>query len=201
MKTCSKCEITKNLDDFPNNGKWKRGICKSCRNSLERGRYIEWYNKPESKKIKSQYYLENKRHIREHAAAYYSKVENKKNRNVHRLVYIKNKKLFDLNFKISVSLRTRLYIAVKKNYKAGSAVKDLGCSIQQLKIYLESKFKPGMTWNNWTRIGWHIDHIRPLADFDLANREEFLKACHYTNLQPLWAKDNLIKNDRIRSFP
>jgi hypothetical protein len=48
-----------------------------------------------------------------------------------------------------------------------------------------------MTWDNWTTDGWHIDHIKPLASsFDLTDRKQFLEACHYTNLQPLWAKDN-----------
>ena len=70
---------------------------------------------------------------------------------------------------------------------------DLGCTIPELKQYLESKFQEGMTWENWGVHGWHIDHIIPLSSFDLTCREQFLKVCHYTNLQPLWAKDNLSK--------
>jgi len=54
-----------------------------------------------------------------------------------------------------------------------------------------------MTWSNYGFNGWHIDHIRPLAAFDLANRSEFLKACHFTNLQPLWAADNFKKGSKI----
>ena len=69
--------------------------------------------------------------------------------------------------------------------------------MEELKIYLESKFLPGMTWDNWSKDGWHIDHVVPLASFDLTNKEQFDKACHYTNLQPLWAKDNLSKSDRL----
>lgn len=63
----------------------------------------------------------------------------------------------------------------------------------ELKQHLEKLFQPGMTWENWSRDGWHIDHIVPLSSFDLTDREQFLKACHFSNLQPLWAKENLSK--------
>ena len=88
-------------------------------------------------------------------------------------------------------------MALKGNYKNGSAVKDLGCSIDELKTYLESKFQLGMTWDNWSKDGWHIDHIKPLSSFDLTDKKQLLEACHYTNLQPLWATDNLSKGDKI----
>lgn len=102
----------------------------------------------------------------------------------------------NLAFKLRRSLRGRLNSAIKTNQKSGSAVKDLGCSIPELKVYLESKFQPGMTWDNWTTDGWHIDHIKPLDSFDLSNPEQLKQACHYSNLQPLWAKDNLSKGNK-----
>lgn len=108
-----------------------------------------------------------------------------------------NKGLIDptskLRVKIGTNLRSRLNKAIKGNYKAGSAVKDLGCSIDEFKVYMENLFEEGMTWDNWGRKGWHIDHKIALAKFDLSKPEEFKKATHYTNLQPLWAKDNLKK--------
>lgn len=109
----------------------------------------------------------------------------------------KKKYCNNIQFKLAHLLRGRIWKAIKNNQKTGSAVKDLGCSIQELKVYLESKFTEGMNWDNWSNNGWHIDHIIPLASFDLTNREEFLKACHYTNLQPLWAKDNILKSNKI----
>lgn len=111
--------------------------------------------------------------------------------------YIKSQRKNNLQFKIKDNLRSRLRMALKGNYKNGSAVKDLGCSIDELKTYLESKFQPGMTWDNWSKDGWHIDHIKPLSSFDLTDRKQLLEACHHTNLQPLWATDNLIKNNKL----
>ena len=111
--------------------------------------------------------------------------------------YFNNRRKTDIQFKLSHNLRARLNSAIKGNYKVGSAVKDLGCSIEELKSYIESKFQPGMSWDNWSKDGWHIDHIKPLASFNLTDRNQLLEACHYTNLQPLWAIDNLSKRDNI----
>lgn len=104
-----------------------------------------------------------------------------------------------LNRKIATNLRGRLSQAIRNNYKTGSAVKDLGCSIEELKIHLESKFYPNpetgemMTWSNYGRKGWHIDHIKPLCKFDLTSEVQLKEACNFINLQPLWVKDNLEK--------
>lgn len=94
-------------------------------------------------------------------------------------------------------LRERVRKALKGKGKNGSAVKDLGCSIEELKIYLESKFLLNMSWDNYGTYGWHVDHIIPLSQFNLSDRNEFLKACHYTNLQPLWAIDNIKKSNKL----
>jgi len=76
-------------------------------------------------------------------------------------------------------------------------LKDIiGLSQEELRLYLESRFQPGMAWENWTTDGWHLDHIKPLAAFDLNNPEELKKACHYTNLQPLWSQENLSKSSK-----
>lgn len=155
---------------------------------------IKAYNKVNEDKIKAykkDYYQDNKDKIKEYLDANKDKIRVKKNN------YFKNRLKTNIQYKLSHNLRTRLNIAIKGNYKFGSAVDDLGCSIPELKVYLESKFQPGMTWDNWSEVGWHIDHIKPLASFDLTDRKQFLEACHYTNLQPLWAKDNLIKSDKL----
>ena len=108
----------------------------------------------------------------------------------------KERRKVDIEFKLSCNLRRRLNIAIKKYTKCGSAVNDLGCSVKELKKYLESKWELGMSWENHTRTGWHIDHIKPLSSFNLKDPSQLKEACHYTNLQPLWAEDNLRKGDR-----
>ena len=70
----------------------------------------------------------------------------------------------------------------------------LGCSMDFFRDYIESQFEPWMTWDNWGIDTWHLDHKVPLANFDLSDKAQFLKACHYSNYQPLSAKDNLKKN-------
>jgi len=121
----------------------------------------------------------------------------KKQRVLWQVDYCKKRMANDVKFRLARLLRDRLRKSLKGNQKAGSAVRDLGCTVYELKQHLESKFQEGMTWENHGLYGWHIDHIMPLASFDLTDREQFLKACHYTNLQPLWAKDNLQKSGKI----
>jgi hypothetical protein len=96
-----------------------------------------------------------------------------------------------INCKIKNYLRTRIWWAIKNNYKSKHTMQLLGCSIDFLKQHLSSKFTSGMSWSNYGK--WHIDHIKPCAKFDLSKEEEQRKCFHYTNLQPLWAKDNLRK--------
>ncbi len=83
----------------------------------------------------------------------------------------------------------------KKLKKTAHTYKLLGADISTIKIYLENQFKPGMNWDN--RGKWHIDHIIPLINFDLSKKVEQEKAFHYTNLQPLWAIENLRKGKRL----
>jgi len=79
--------------------------------------------------------------------------------------------------------------------KTNRTFKMVGCTPEFLKEYLEKKFKPGMTWQNHTRTGWHIDHIIPLNSAKTPEAVE--KLMHYTNLQPLWSKENIRKSNKI----
>jgi hypothetical protein len=110
--------------------------------------------------------------------------------------YRKERLLQDVDFKLRINLRGRLNHVVK-GAKCGSFVRDLGCSVQELKSHIESKFTLEMSWDNWGPKTWHIDHIKPLSSFDLTDRDQFLEACHYTNLQPLYWEDNLSKGSKL----
>lgn len=119
------------------------------------------------------------------------KQHNKKNKDKMALRK-KNREKVDLNYRLANRLRHRFNTAVK----GGGAIDYLGCSIQEFKKYLEARFQPGMTWDNWTKDGWHIDHIKPLSKFDLSDPNQLAEACHYTNMQPLWASDNIAKGNK-----
>lgn len=110
--------------------------------------------------------------------------------------YAAKRKKVDVNYKLTCLLRGRITKALTAGWKSGSAVRDLGCSIPELRTHLESKFTGGMSWENYGRSGWHIDHIRPLSSFNLNVPEEFQAAVHYTNLQPLWASENCSKSNK-----
>lgn len=104
----------------------------------------------------------------------------------------------DINFRLANALRSRVRGAFKSGgEKAEKTMELLGCSVQHVKDHLESQFTEGMTWENQGE--WHIDHIRPCASFDLEDPEEQKKCFHWTNLQPLWALDNLRKGAKFVS--
>jgi hypothetical protein len=101
----------------------------------------------------------------------------------------------DLMYALTEKIRIRIFAAIKSGgYRKNSKTEQiLGCDYETAKLHLESKFSDGMTWENQGK--WHIDHIIPLASAQTEDR--LLELCHYTNLQPLWAKDNLSKGDKL----
>jgi hypothetical protein len=156
------------------------------------------YGLNRSSKSKDGYHPECKLCVKKRKAIYY--LQNKKNVDILDKIRKQLRRYTDLNFRLRGNLRARLNRALKDNQKGGSAIEDLGCSVDNLKSYLELQFKPGMSWENYGRKTgqWSIDHIFPLSKVNLADRNQFLKVCHYTNLQPLWVLDNLLKSNRIQ---
>jgi hypothetical protein len=108
--------------------------------------------------------------------------------------YNKKRKAIDPVFKLRMYLRTRLYQTLK-GLKKTSALNLLGCEIEDFKVYIANKFLKDMTWENYGE--WELDHIKPLALFNLCDIEEQKKAFHFTNFQPLWKLDNRAKRDYI----
>ena len=102
----------------------------------------------------------------------------------------------DINYRLSGNLRCRFWQVFKGNVKQGSAIRDLGCTLPELRLHLEAQFSDGMNWENYGS-GWHIDHVVPLTNFDLSDRDHLRKASHYSNLQPLWKTDNLRKGAKL----
>lgn len=105
----------------------------------------------------------------------------------------KNRMLTNLNYKNSRRLRKRMHDVINKKTGLDKTEKILGCSVSFFNQYIESKFQKGMTWENYGLHGWHFDHIKPCASFDLSKNEEIYKCFHYTNYQPLWCEDNWSK--------
>ena len=104
----------------------------------------------------------------------------------------------DPAFKLVHDMRNRLrsFLRRKGLNKNNKTMELVGCSKDFLREYLEKQFKPGMNWSNHNIKGWHIDHIVPLSKFDCSDPDQLKKACHYSNLQPLWAEENLKKYNR-----
>ena len=169
-----------------------------------------WYIKNKEKILakNKEYRLKNKEKLKEKSHINYLKnkekilIHNKKYRqkNIKRIrewynIHNKKTRQFNIEYKLKEILRARIGKAVER--KSDSTLNLIGCSIEELKIHLEKQFKEGMNWQNHTKDGWHIDHIIPCCKFDLTKEEEQKKCFHYTNLQPLWAKENLQKNKNI----
>ena len=150
-------------------------------------------NTEKLKKYQTEYKIKNKEKIKEQNKNYALSHKNQKRERGRK--YEKIKKKLDPQYSIAWHLRRRLYNALKGDFKKGSAIEMLGCSIQKVKLYLEAKFELGMSWDNHGK--WHIDHIIPLSKFNLQDMEQLKLACHYTNLQPLWAFKNLSKGGKV----
>ncbi len=109
--------------------------------------------------------------------------------------YERNKAKTNIQYRLGKNMRARIWRALNRKWKKSKRTSELvGCSLKYLKKYLEANFKEGMNWDNYG--DWHIDHIIPCIKFDLRCEDETKKCFSYTNLQPLWAYENLSKGDR-----
>ena len=142
----------------------------------------------DNKERAQEYRLKNKEHIKKQKQKY--SLENREHTNQH----AKERRRVDLNFKLTSNLRNRMTKVLKGINKSASTMKLIGCTIDELWIHMESKFTDGMTRENHGK--WHVDHIKACAKFDLTNPKQQQICFNYTNLQPLWALDNIRKGAR-----
>lgn len=124
---------------------------------------------------------------------------NKDARNKWHWQYQKNKAAANPSFAVYGKVMRAMHRAVRR-HKLGlrvsdrcAAVKLLGCCWDDFVAHMQPLLKDGMTWANHGQRGWHFDHIKPLSSFDLTDSAQLFEACHFTNVQPLWAADNIRK--------
>jgi hypothetical protein len=158
-------------------------------------------NKQKISLRKKAHYQANKQKIRLQQKAYYQ--ANKEKIIVQHSAYEKNKYKTDPTLRLTKSLRARVRQALKGKNKSKSTMELIGCTIDELWLHLEKQFEPGMTRENngCGEVCWHVDHIKPCAAFDLSDPEQQKICFHYTNLQPLWQKDNLSKGAKFDDRP
>jgi hypothetical protein len=203
MRKCLDCD--KELVDAK--GPKKRcGICnKEYRKLYWRIRENKPDRKAKNKKRNQEWRQKNPDKVKEYAIKHTNKWR-KENREIYLEKKRKwNKHLYEnnINYKLGVLLRTRIWSSLKKQglKKKDSTMSVVGCSKEELIKHLESQFKEGMSWENWSLNGWHIDHIRPCSSFDLSDPAQVKECFHYSNLQPLWAIENLKKSDSWEADP
>lgn len=206
--------------------KWYHENKKKCRESAKRRRKTP-EGREKDKLYARKYRAENRERILEYRRGYYKEnaekernrsyeyrknnrekylestrkthQKNRKKESEYSREYTKKRRDADPSYRIVGNLRSKIRLAMKaeKTDKKDRFNKLLGCSPSELVKHLELLFKEGMSWENYGLKGWHIDHIKPCASFDLTNIEEQNKCFNYKNLQPLWAKDNLSKGANV----
>lgn len=163
----------------------------------------EWKrrNKERERLNNKRWYEENKTFVAQRKAKFYlDHLEEEKSRTSKWKKNNKNKinNLLKSNpsRRISQLIRSKICKLLSGKQKTSKTIDYLGCSFDDFIKHIEKQFLPNMNWSNYGLRGWHLDHIKPLALFDLTKDDEIRKAWHYTNLRPLWAKDNLAKGKK-----
>ena len=144
---------------------------------------------------KKRYRQDNKVEIAAYEKQYWQ--GHKTEKTVYNREYKRGRKANDIDYRLKSSVTTRIGQSIKGNKQCKHSMDLLGCSIPEVREHLEKQFQEGMSWDNWSVEGWHIDHIIPLSYFDFRDYEQQKRAWHYTNLRPLWAMDNIKKKDKI----
>ena len=162
--------------------------CSSCKVEKEDSLFSKKKDKlhNQCKECRREYYLRNRDKILQDSKS----VKFKQRRNKRH----RERRKKDMHWRTLDNCRRRINSALEGKTKSASTEELIGCSIEYLNKHLENQFTEGMGWDN--RHEWHIDHIRPCASFDLSDPAQQRECFHYSNLQPLWAEDNMRKNDK-----
>jgi len=206
-KYCPKCQTIKEASYFDKDKSQKTGLCGWCREC----RKIKWldnidenlgkkrlgYKKHREKNLAyaHQYTKDNKDIIAEKHREYMKRPDVKSAvRN-----YCKNRRDTDPMLRLNNATRSAIHHSLRGNKKGLHWETLVDFTIDQLKGHLEKLFKPGMTWENYGKDGWEIDHKTPLAAHNFSSHDQldFKRAWALDNLQPLWASENRAKNDKI----
>lgn len=180
------------------------GMCRLC--NLARVKAL--YDPEKKREYRKQWYAANRekslaRSRAWHAANKKRRSETRKtkrtNTNTTARKYDAKRRASDLAYRLKKAIRARLSSAIKRKTKTGSAIRDLGCSVPELMAHIAAQFTPGMAWDNWTVV-WQLDHIKPLAMYDMADPMQFAEAVRYTNLQPLRIEDHRRKSAAERAL-
>jgi|TARA_Y100000296_G_scaffold49571_1_gene56801 hypothetical protein len=171
-----------------------------CRKAnLARSIKFYWKNREKiclkRKKYHDEYRIKNREILRIRNNIAYKNRDKIERRTYYRK-YTRDRCKEDICFRIIRIQRTRVYQILKGQKKSAPTLKLLGVpSLKFLWQHLERQFQSGMTKENYGK--WHVDHIIPCASFDFSDPEQQKKCFHYTNLQPLWAFDNMSKGKSI----
>jgi hypothetical protein len=209
-KFCSKCKIEKEESEFGKDSFQLSGLrpdCKDCRRKVTQLYYQQ--KQEEINKQHQGYYQKNREKVLLKQKLDPNKRKREKIYNLEHREEI-NKKTNERRafrfatepeYKLKHILRSRLKNVLKGvGIKSKRTLELLGCTVEHLRKHLESKFQDGMSWENHSFKGWHIDHIIPCAAFDLTDPKQQEQCFHYTNLQPLWANENFKKTDNYKEI-
>lgn len=209
VKICSKCKEEKEICEFNKDKTRKDGFenkCKECKKKYYEdnkdkisivGKLYRKNNFESIKQRHKEYHQNNPNYYKEWGKKNPDKIKDKISKWLKKNpTYFTDKYKNDLFYKLKSNMRSRLNTFIRLNNlpKKYETFDMIGCSPEFLKEYLEQKFTEGMSWELMGQ-HIHIDHIIPLSSAN--TEEEVYKLCHYTNLQPLWAFDNLSKGSKI----
>ena len=179
-KTCPTCKVEQPLTEFYKRSGTKDGLRSQCKTCGKAATMVWRENNREKQRATKKLWYENNRE--------YSRVRKRE------------RYATDIPYKLRNLIKSAVIRAIGKNHGRKESLELLGCTLEEYIRYLESKFTEGMTWENHSSGGWHIDHIKPLNENGTElSKEEKLKRLHYTNTQPLWAKDNYSKGNKAQA--